>query len=113
MCYYVESAEAIPYLVERCYFDAEQSRLKLALDRLRGLDDQFPEDGRITYAQGLLRRKYLGQGIQARELFERRTQPGRSHYCGFGAELTHFQPSQGHAERRRRRGSDGGVWQSD
>lgn len=45
MRYYVESAASIPYLVERCYFDAEQGRLKVALDRLRGLDEQFPDDG--------------------------------------------------------------------
>jgi tetratricopeptide (TPR) repeat protein len=71
MRYYTESAASINYLVERCYFDAEQGRLKLALDRLSGLDQQFPNDGRIVYAQGLLRRKNLGQGIQARALFER------------------------------------------
>lgn len=90
MRYYIESAGAIPYLVERCFFDAEQGRLMLALDRLRGLDEQFPDDGRIVYAQGLLLRKYLGQGIQAKALFERSyglgLRTGRTdHTCWYSA----------------------------
>lgn len=71
MRFYSESPKALPYLVERCYFDAEQGRLKLACERLNSYDQQFPDQAAIIYAQGLLRRKYLGQGIASRDLFER------------------------------------------
>lgn len=71
MRFYSESPKALPYLVERCYFDAEQGRLKLACERLNSYDQQFPDQAAIIYAQGLLRRKYLGQGLAARDLFER------------------------------------------
>jgi tetratricopeptide (TPR) repeat protein len=57
--------------ISRCHFDAEHSRVGLALDRLGDLSDEFPDDAQIVYAEGVIRRDFLGQGLVARELFER------------------------------------------
>jgi tetratricopeptide (TPR) repeat protein len=68
--YFRHSADNIASLVQRCFFEADQSRLDLALQRLLELKDQFPDDAKILYAEGVIRRDYLGQGLLGRDLFE-------------------------------------------
>jgi len=65
--------------IKRCFFDARHGRVSLALMRLQDLDDEFPEDPQVTYAEGLIRIDYLGQGIAARALFERAYQCDNTH----------------------------------
>jgi tetratricopeptide (TPR) repeat protein len=57
--------------LNRCFFDAEHGRVNLALTRLKDLDDDFPHQAHVVYAEGLVRKDYLGQGIAARALFEK------------------------------------------
>jgi len=71
MRFFDQSPENVSHLVQRCYFEADHARLKLAIDRLIELNVQFPNDPRIYYAEGILRRDHLGQGLHARNLFER------------------------------------------
>ena len=71
MRFYQQASDNIPFSIQRCYFEADQTRVRLALERLRGLEEQFPGDARIAYAEGIVRRDYLGQGLRARELFDR------------------------------------------
>jgi hypothetical protein len=52
-------------------FDADHGRLKLALDRLRDLEEEIGPDAKICYAEGLLRKDFLGQGQKAYECFVR------------------------------------------
>src|SRR5205809_2455697 len=56
--------------IARCYFDAEQGRIELALERIADLFDEFPGDGDVHYLHGLLLRDYLGRGLEARDAFE-------------------------------------------
>jgi tetratricopeptide (TPR) repeat protein len=51
--------------INRCYLDADQSRIKLALDRLEDLELELGEQPRIFYAEGMLRKDLLGQGVLA------------------------------------------------
>ncbi len=57
--------------INRSFFDAQHGRVRLAIERLHDLDDEFPKDAQIIYAEGLIRKDYLGQGIAARMLFEK------------------------------------------
>src|SRR4051794_12428081 len=83
MASYQPESENIAFLVERCYFEADQTRVALALDRLKELGEMFPDDAKISYAEGVLRRDHLGQGLRARELFEKAYHAGvRSGLCG-------------------------------
>ncbi len=54
-----------------CDFDADNGRLKLALERLRDLEEEIGSDAKICYAEGLLRKDFLGQGQKAYECFVR------------------------------------------
>ena len=71
MKFYQPVSENIAFLIQRCYFEADQTRVALALERLGALQERFPNDARISYAEGLVRRDYLGQGLRARDLFEK------------------------------------------
>lgn len=57
--------------LNRCYFDADHGRVRLALERLRDLEAELGEDAKISYAEGLLRKDFLGQGVKAYECFVR------------------------------------------
>ena len=65
--------------IKRCFFDARHGRVGLALERLRDLEEEFPRDPQIRYAEGLIRADYLGQGIAARALFEKAYESDNSH----------------------------------
>ncbi len=68
--FFHQVSDNVAFLIQRCYFEADQSRLHLALQRLLELKGQFPDNARILYAEGVVRRDYLGQGLLARDLFE-------------------------------------------
>jgi tetratricopeptide (TPR) repeat protein len=70
MRFYQQASDNIGSLIQRCYFEADQTRVSLALNRLRWLEEQFSKDARIPYAEGGIRRDFLGQGLRARDLFE-------------------------------------------
>ncbi len=55
--------------INRCYFDADHGRIKLALERLKDLEEELGEDAKISYAEGLLRKDFLGQGVKAYDCF--------------------------------------------
>lgn len=57
--------------INRCYFDADHSRIRLALDRLADLESEVGPDARIAYAEGLLRKDFIGHGQQAHLCFVR------------------------------------------
>jgi tetratricopeptide (TPR) repeat protein len=52
-------------------FDADHGQLDTALERLRDLEAELGPDARICYAEGLLRKDFLGQGRKAFECFAR------------------------------------------
>lgn len=55
----------------RCHRDAGTGRIPLALSRLEDLRDEFPRSGHPSYAEGLIRIRWLGQGVDAISCFER------------------------------------------
>ena len=55
--------------IERCFFDAEHGWITLSLDRLDDLKNEFPSDPQVLYAEALIRKGFLGQGIKAEDLF--------------------------------------------
>jgi tetratricopeptide (TPR) repeat protein len=57
--------------IGRVHFDALHGRVPLALRRLADLARIFPEDSDLALAEGVVRLDYLGQGLAARELFEK------------------------------------------
>jgi len=57
--------------INLCYFDADNGRVSLSLERLRDLEEEIGEDAKICYAEGLIRKDFLGQGINAYQLFEK------------------------------------------
>ena len=57
--------------VARCYFEAEQGWTAVAVQRLQGALARFPDDPQILFALGQLYEQFLGEGLAARDLFER------------------------------------------
>jgi tetratricopeptide (TPR) repeat protein len=57
-------------ILSRSHSEAEQGRIKLALERIQDLLIEFPDDATVLYSQGLLLRDFLGKGIEAVKLFE-------------------------------------------
>jgi tetratricopeptide (TPR) repeat protein len=55
--------------INRCYFDADHGRIKLALDRLKDLEMELGENPKIHYAEGMLRKDSLKQGVEAFECY--------------------------------------------
>lgn len=62
--------ESIWVAVNRSYFEAKHGRVGLALKRLQEMAQEFPRDAHVAYAQGTIRRDYLGQGDISRSLFK-------------------------------------------
>jgi len=65
--------------INRCFFDADHGRVQLALERLQDLDNEFPDDSHILYAEGLIRKDYLGQGVKAGQLFQKAYELDNTH----------------------------------
>jgi hypothetical protein len=71
MRFFLRSTADAMFAINRCYFEADHGHAGLAVDRLSDLADEIPGNAHITYAEGIIRRDYLGQGQAARERFER------------------------------------------
>lgn len=76
---YHRSPADIAGTVKRSFADAESGRTKMGLVRLTDLLDEFRNEPNVIYAQGLMYRDFLGQGVKASDLFEqahRKSTPG-------------------------------------
>jgi len=51
--------------INRCYFEADHGRLKLALDRLEDLAEELGPQPKICFTEGMLRKDSLAQGRRA------------------------------------------------
>ncbi|MCD4785058.1 MAG: hypothetical protein K8T10_14685 [Candidatus Eremiobacteraeota bacterium] len=69
--YHRSQEDKINSINNRCFFDAQHGRVSLALERIRDIAEEFPKDAQVTYAEGLIRKDYLGQGAKAWALFEK------------------------------------------
>jgi hypothetical protein len=63
-----------PLAINRAHFEANNSYVSLALMRLSELAEEFPNDSHIAYAEGMIRRDFVGQAAEARALFEKALQ---------------------------------------
>ena len=79
MRFYQRQEADIMFSINRCLFDAQHSRVSLALERFRDLKDEFPKDADIAYHEGLLRKDYLGQGVAAQKLFKKAYELDNTH----------------------------------
>ena len=71
MKFFHHSTDDVGIWINRCHVEAADGRVSLALERHRQLANEFPEDCHRAYDEGLIRRDYLGQGLIARDLFEK------------------------------------------
>ena len=55
--------------LNRCHFDAEQGWMSLSLARLADLKIEFQNDPQGIYAEAIIRKDFLGEGIKAQVLF--------------------------------------------
>jgi len=56
--------------IQRSKFNAQSGRVKLAIERLQDLKEEFFNDPDLAFAEGIIRLEYLGQWSTARKLFE-------------------------------------------
>jgi hypothetical protein len=71
MIFYVRKPQEILGVVNRCYLEAKNGKVALCLTRLQELDCEFPDNPAVAYAEGQIRRDYLGEATDARRLFEK------------------------------------------
>jgi len=71
MQFFRAAYENLMVAINRSYFEADHGRVNIALERLQEIANEFPDDAHIIYAQGTIRRDYLGQGVVSRALFEK------------------------------------------
>ena len=45
--------------INRCFFDAEHGLITLALERIKDLHQDFPDDAKVEYVEGLIRKDFL------------------------------------------------------
>ena len=55
--------------LNRCHFDAEHGWISLSLARLADFQEEFPNDPQGVYAEAIIRKNFLGEGIMAHTLF--------------------------------------------
>lgn len=67
--FYKQDQEDKRNSINRCFFDAEHGWVSLALDRLAQLHEEFPDDPQVHYAEALIRKDFLGQGLSAEQEF--------------------------------------------
>ncbi|MDC0936467.1 hypothetical protein OAS39_09275, partial [Pirellulales bacterium] len=53
------------FAINRCYFEADNGRPSLAIDRLQDLAQELPANPHVSYAEGIIRRDHLGEGKAA------------------------------------------------
>jgi tetratricopeptide (TPR) repeat protein len=71
MRFFIRAQSDAMMAINRCYYDADRGRTALAIARFQDLAIEIPENARILYAEGVVRRGFLGQGLTALELFQR------------------------------------------
>jgi tetratricopeptide (TPR) repeat protein len=72
MTFWKPSYESIwPLAINRAHFEANNSYVSFALTRLSELAEEFPNDSHVAYAEGMIRRDFVGKGAEARVLFEK------------------------------------------
>lgn len=74
------TATDVMFMVNRCFFEADHGRASLALQRLREWDEAFPGNAHILYAEGVIRREHLGQGVLAASAF------GQAYHTSMGRD---------------------------
>lgn len=115
--------------LNRCYSDAEHSRIELALERLKDLEAEMGPHVHIAYAEGFLRSEFLGQGQRAHQCYFRALEldphhafsacnaamsaPNVSEFRRFSAVAVRLSPGDAAGFREMLRELDGGVpyWQ--
>ncbi|OPX57341.1 MAG: Tetratricopeptide repeat protein [Methanobacterium sp. PtaB.Bin024] len=70
MRFYSKTQEEKIDCINRCFFETDHGYLFEAMERIKDLGQEF-HDSKVYYAEGVLRRDFLGQGNRARELFEK------------------------------------------
>jgi tetratricopeptide (TPR) repeat protein len=73
-------------------FDADHGRPSWALDRLRDLEQELGPHAKISYAEGLLRSDFLGQGKSAFDCFVRAQEIDSNHRLS-ACNAAYFAPS--------------------
>lgn len=68
--YHRTQQDKIDTVYNRCFWDAKNGKVCLALLRLKDLAEEFPNDAHVIYAEALIRKDFLGQGIIAHSLFK-------------------------------------------
>ncbi len=63
------SSEDKARALERAYADADGGNIALALERLADVRLEFPRDAILEYAEGILRKDHVGQGLRAQAQF--------------------------------------------
>src|ERR1035441_8209304 len=71
MKFFIRCQSDAAMAINRCNIDADRGRSALALARFQELAAEIPDNARILYAEGLVRRDFLGQGAAALEVFQR------------------------------------------
>jgi tetratricopeptide (TPR) repeat protein len=69
--FFLRSPGDAMFAVNRCFFEADIGRANTAVQRLCDLAQEIPDDAHVLYAEGVIRRDYLGQGFTAIACFEK------------------------------------------
>jgi hypothetical protein len=49
--------------INRCYFEADHGNIYDALERIKDLQQEFPDDPKVIFTEAQLREDFLGQGV--------------------------------------------------
>ena len=82
----------------RCFIEAKQGNVNRSLQRLNELSQVFPEDSQLAYAEALIRKDFLGQGLKAFELFKKAFELDNNHNFAV-CNATKFSPSREEFEK--------------
>jgi hypothetical protein len=74
--------------IARCYFECEQGWTDVAIRRLEEALARFPNDPQALFALGQVKEQFAGQGLAARELFERAWNADNAHPLAAGNMAT-------------------------
>lgn len=98
--------------IARCYFECEQGWTGVAIRRLEEALARFPKDPQVLFALGQVREQFAGQGLAARDLFDRAWDADHAHPLAAGnmatlaRDETEFHLWAGRATRR-------SAWKND
>jgi tetratricopeptide (TPR) repeat protein len=66
--------------IHRCYFEADHGNIYDALERIKDLQQEFPNDPKINFAEAQLKEDFLGQGVKSRELYKNAYDLDNNHF---------------------------------